>query len=194
MPKKIIVIGGGGHTVSSLDIIYQNKEFKVFGLVGQKKDLGNLVGNIYVKYLDKDLSKIRKKCSYAIITLGQIKNYNLRLKIFNRLKKLKFKIPVIKSKNSYVSKNTEIGDGTMIFNGAVVNSNVKIGSNCIINSKALIEHDVKIGNNCHISTGSILNGNVEIADNCFVGSGSILREGIKIKKNSFIPMGSKIYR
>ena len=194
MPKKIIVVGGGGHTVSSLDIINQNKKFKIFGLVGKKKDLGNLVGNIRIKYEDKDLNKIRKKCSYAIVALGQIKNYKLRLKIFNKLKKLKFKIPIIESPNSYVSKNSKIGEGTMVFNGVIVNSNVKIGKNCIINSRALIEHDVKIGNNCHISTGSILNGNVEIGDNCFIGSGSILRNGIKIKKNSFIPMGSRIYK
>ena len=116
------------------------------------------------------------------MALGQIKNYKLRLKIFNKLKKLKFKIPIIESPNSYVSKNSKIGEGTMVFNGVIVNSNVKIGKNCIINSRALIEHDVKIGNNCHISTGSILNGNVEIGDNCFIGSGSILRNGIKIKK------------
>ena len=74
--------------------------------------------------------------------------------MFNKIEKLKFKIPVITS--PYLSfQNSKIGIGTMIFHNVIINSNVNIGKNCIINNKALIEHDVKIGDNSHISTGCL---------------------------------------
>jgi len=192
MKKKIIIIGAGGHSRSLIELIINSKKYIIFGIVGTKSDLGKDICGIKVKYLEKDLVLLRKKCIYAAIGVGQIKNYEPRQKIFKKLKRLNFKIPMIKSKFSYISKNSIIGEGTTIFNGANINANVKIGKNCIINSNALIEHDVIVGNDCHISTGSILNGNVKIGNSCFVGSGSVIREGIVIKNKQIIPIGSII--
>jgi len=194
MKKKIIIVGAGGHSVSSLEIIKQNKEFNIIGIVGTKSEIGKSIGNFKVKYCDNDLTRLRKKCRFAIITVGQIKDYKPRKQLYEKLEKLDFKIPKIFSKYSIISDNSKIGDGTMVFNHVVINSNSIIGNNCIINTKALVEHDVKIGNNCHISTGALVNGNVVIEDNCFVGSGCIIKQGIRIKKNSVIPMGKTIFK
>ena len=194
MKKKILVIGAGGHANSVIDILQQSKLYFIYKIVGTKKNLGKKIGKHIIQNTDKDLSKLRKKCSQAVIAIGQIKNYKTRKKIYDKLIKLKFKIPKIFSKNSYISKNSQIGIGTIIFNNVIINSKVKIGNNCIINNGALIEHNVNIGNNCHVSTGVILNGNVKVEDNCFIGSGSIIRENIKIKKNKVIPLGSKIFK
>ena len=194
MKKKILVIGAGGHANSVIDILQQSNSYIIYKIIGTKKDLGKKFGKYTIQNTDADLNKLRKNCSQAVIAIGQIKNYKIRKKIYDKLIKLKFKIPKIFSKNSYVSKTSQIGLGTVIFNNVIINSKVKIGNNCIINNGALIEHDVNIGNNCHISTGVILNGNVKIEDNCFIGSGSIIRENIKIKKNKVVPLGSKIFK
>lgn len=194
MKKKIIIIGAGGHSVSCLEIIEQNDDFNIIGIAGLKKEIGKSIGNYKVKYSDDDLTKLKKKCDWAVVAIGQIKDFKPRKKLFLKLKKIGFKIPKIISKNSYISDNCKIGEGSMIFNHVLINSKAEIGKNCIINSKALIEHNVKIGNNCHISTGAIVNGNVLIEDNCFIGSGSIIKQGIKIKKNSVIPMGKSVFK
>ena len=194
MKKKILVIGAGGHANSVIDILQQSNSYVIYKIIGAKKDLGKKFGKHIIQNTDADLNKLRKNCGQAVIAIGQIKNYKIRKKIYDKLIKLKFKIPKIFSKNSYVSKTSKIGLGTVIFNNVIINSKVKIGNNCIINNGALIEHDVNIGNNCHVSTGVILNGNVKIEDNCFIGSGSIIRENIKIKKNKVIPLGSKIFK
>ena len=194
MKKKILVIGAGGHANSVIDILEQSNSYIIYKIIGTKKDLGKKFGKYTIQNTDADLNKLRKNCSQAVIAIGQIKNYKIRKKIYDKLIKLKFKIPKIFSKNSYVSKTSQIGLGTVIFNNVIINSKVKIGNNCIINNGALIEHDVNIGNNCHISTGVILNGNVKVEDNCFIGSGSIIRDNIKIKKNKVVPLGSKIFK
>ena len=109
-----------------------------------------------------------------------------RIKIFELLKKKGCKFPVIKSKYSYVSKDAEIGDGTIIMHKAIVNADVKIGINCIINTKSLIEHDTIIGNHSHISTGVIINGNCKISDRSFIRTGAIVFNNVNLKKKIII--------
>ena len=38
--KKIILVGAGGHAVSCIDVIRQEKKFKISGLVDNKKVSG----------------------------------------------------------------------------------------------------------------------------------------------------------
>ena len=121
-----------------------------------------------------DNNKSKKILNYKII--GRDKN----------LKKIGYKLPVIISPLSYVSKHAKIGEGTIIMHNSVINAGVKIGKNCIINSMSLIEHDVSIGDHCHISTRATINGSVKIGRNTFIGSNSTLKHGIKIGNRSII--------
>ena len=141
---------------------------------------------------DKDLAKFIKKYKYAFISIGQIKNPKPRIYSYNLLKKLKYVLPFFISKNAYFSKKNEIGEGSIIMHGCVINKYVKIGNNCIINSKALIEHNSQIANHNHISTGVIINGNVNIGNNNFIGSGTIINNNISIGNNCIIASGSVI--
>jgi len=189
--KKIIIVGSGGHANSCLEILKQLEDFKIIGSVDNHKKFNSeikypLLGN------NDDLIKIKKTADYAIIGIGQIKDFTPRVKIFKLLKKLDFKLPVIISKNAYVSNNAKISEGSIIMNHCLINTHVSIGQNCIINNKALIEHNSIIEDNCHISTGCIINGNVKIGKNTFIGSGSIINNNISVGKNCIISSGSII--
>ena len=184
--KKLILIGAGGHAKSCLEIIRQNKNFKIIGFIDNKKI--KKFENLKILGSDKILKDIKK--TYAFITIGQIKNFSTRWRIYKKLKRLKFKIPRFISKNSFVSKKNFIGIGTIVLQNAVLNRDTHIGENCIINSKALIEHGVKIENNTHISTGAMINGDVQIGSNTFIGSGAIIKEGVRIGNNCLVSMGS----
>ena len=190
--SNIILIGAGGHTSSCIDVIEQEKNYKIQGLVGTKSDLNNSILGYSVIGTDKDLKDILINCQNAIITVGHIINSELRENLFNELLEIGYKVPSIISPKSYVSKHAIIGAGTIVMHGAIINAGAVIGNNCIINTNALIEHGVKIGNNCHISTNSTVNGDVLIGDNCFIGSCSSIREGIRINNNVFVAMCSLI--
>ena len=190
--SNIILIGAGGHTTSCIDVIEQEKNYLIQGLVGTKSDLNNSILGYSVIGTDSDLRDILINCPNAIITVGHIKNSELRENLFNELLEIGYKVPSIISPKSYVSKHAIIGAGTIVMHGAIINAGAVIGNNCIINTNALIEHGVKIGNNCHISTNSTVNGDVLIGDNCFIGSCSSIREGIRINNNVFVAMCSLI--
>lgn len=188
--EKIILIGGGGHCRSVIDVIEQEKRFEIAGIIDLPELLGSHILNYEVIGNDNDLQQLSQQFKYALVAVGQIKSPNLRIKLFESAKKAGFVLPTIISPRAYVSKHATIDEGTIVMHDALVNANVKIGKNCIINTKALIEHDSSIENNCHISTGAIINGCVKVEKNCFMGSSATTKEAIIIKENSFIKAGS----
>jgi sugar O-acyltransferase (sialic acid O-acetyltransferase NeuD family) len=190
--EEIILIGGGGHCSSVIDVIEQQGIYKIAGIIDLKEKLGenNLGYNIIG--CDDDLSELTKKYSNFLITLGQMRTAQKRIDIYLKLQLLKANLPVIISPLAYVSKYARIGNGSVIMHMAQINANVVIGNNCIINSKALIEHDAKIGDHCHISTGVIINGGTKIGEKSFVGSGAVCKENIEILTGSFIKANSLV--
>jgi sugar O-acyltransferase (sialic acid O-acetyltransferase NeuD family) len=189
---KICILGFGGHAKSCVDLIESTKKFKIIGIISQKKSKINqkFLKKYKIIGTEKDCKKIYKICKNIVIGISFYKNLPLRDKVFENLKKIGFKLPIIVSPRSYISPGTVVDEGTQIFHGVTINKDVNIGPNCIINSHSLIEHDVNIERNSQISTGVIVNGGCVIKKNSFVGSGSILRENIKLKENSFIKMGT----
>ena len=190
--KKIILIGGGGHCKSVIDVIEQEKKYKISGIIDKPNSLGANILGYKVIGNDLDLMSFAKKIKYALITVGQIKSAKLRIKLFKLAKKAGFILPSIISPNAHVSKHSKIGNGSIVMHHAIINANTSIGENCIINSKALIEHDCSILNHCHISTNSTINGGVKIGSECFIGSNVTTKHNVKIKENSFIKAGTLI--
>ena len=188
--RQIILLGTGGHARSCIDVIEQNNNCLIAGLVEKKDSKINLFSGYPILGSDEDLNDLRKKYKNVLIALGQIRSPEMRKTLYFRLKVLKYFFPVIISPLAYVSSNAEIGEGTIVMHGAIVNAGAKIGANCIINSTALIEHDAVIGDHCHVATGAIINGGVKINQGTFIGSGSRLKQKISIGKNCVIGIGS----
>ena len=190
--KEIILIGGGGHCKSVIDVIEQEDKFKIAGIIDNPELLNTEILGYPVIGNDDDLATLAKRYKYALITVGQIKSSLLRVRLFNLATKAGFTLASIISPNAYVSKYASIGNGVVIMHHAIVNASVSIGDNCIINSKVLIEHDCQISKHCHISTNATINGGVIVQSGCFIGSGVITKESITIGKNSFIKAGSLV--
>jgi sugar O-acyltransferase (sialic acid O-acetyltransferase NeuD family) len=188
--KDLILIGAGGHARSCIDVIEQEGKFKITGLVGLENELGSQVNGYEVIATEECLSTLIGKAQFALIAVGQISSPDTRVNLFQRALKAGFELASISSPSAYVSPSAQIGKGTIVMHGAIINTGVKVGSNCIINSRVLLEHETQVLDNCHISTGAILNGGVFVKEGCFIGSGSLIKEGISIGERSIVGMGS----
>jgi len=186
--KNIILIGGGGHCRSVIDVIELEGKYKIAGIIDKKELIGSEVLGYKVIGCDDDLINLREEFCNALVTIGHIKTNELRKNLFNYLVKLGFSMPSIVSPLSYVAKGASIGEGSVVMHQCLVNSNVTVGQNSIINTKALIEHDAVIEDNTHISTGVIINGGTVVKEDSFVGSGCITKEYIEV--SGFIKAGS----
>ena len=192
--NEIILIGAGGHACACIDVIENMQQYEIAGLVDKSiKSNVELLG-YPILGRDDDLARLRKTFSYALITIGQIKNAARRLSLYKLLVSLGYTLPNIISPFAYVSRHAQVGNGTIIMPGAIVNANAHIGLNCIINSAALVEHDAVIGDHCHIATGAIINGEVKVGAESFVGSGTVTHQCISIGENCVIGAGAVLHK
>ena len=188
--QKLILLGGGGHCKSCIDVIEQEGKYQIFGILDKEELVGQkILGYDYIG-TDDDVSKFVNEDYTFLITVGQIKTSSIRQKLFSLLSKNSAQIATVISPRAYVSKHADIGKGTIIMHDALVNASASIGKNCIINSKALIEHDVHIEDFCHIATSAIINGGTIVREGTFFGSNAVSKEYITIKKDNFIKAGS----
>ena len=105
MKKKLLLIGIGGHSRSCIDVIENTKEYEIVGYVEKNSKAAIQKTNLKLLGFDKDLPKIFNKIKYAHISVGQMKDLNLRKQLYYKLTKIGFNLPTIISKKSHVSKN-----------------------------------------------------------------------------------------
>ncbi len=186
---KILLIGAGGHALSVIDVIERHDRFEIIGLIGVSDQVGMFKLGYPVIGVDSDLEKIFLQCTQAIIAIGQISSPVPRVNMYKLASDIGFIFPPIISPFSCVSPHVNIGSGTIIMHGAIINAGARVGNNCIINSKALVEHGCIVEEYCHIATGVILNGDVYVGSGSFIGSGSVIQQGVKIGSNVVVGMG-----
>lgn len=187
--KNIILIGGGGHCNSVIDVIEQENKYSILGIIDANIEKDQLILGYPIVGNDEIIDSLINENNYFIITVGQIMSPKIRVKIAEQLEKLEANLATVISPRAYVSKHSTLGKGTVIMHDVIVNANAKVGNHCIINTKANIEHDAETGDFCHVSTGAILNGDVKIGNQIFVGSNACLMQGITISDRRIIRAG-----
>lgn len=186
---EIILFGAGGHAHACIDVIEQDGQYRIAGLVGMQEELQAKHLGYSVMATDNDMERLAKEYQHAFITVGQLESPDTRMRLHRQIQGLGFALPSFISPNAYVSKHARIGAGTIVMHGAIVNAGASVGKNCIINSCALIEHDVFVADSCHVSTGAILNGSVRVGSGSFVGSGSVVKDRLTLGERCVIGMG-----
>lgn len=190
--QPLLLIGAGGHAKACIDVIEQQDQFEIVGLIGKANEIGGFVLGYPILGTDADLPALLQETTNALIGIGQIKTPEPRIRIYQQLLEIGYSLPLVVSPRAYVSSHASVGPGTIVMHDAIVNADAVVGNNCIVNSRSLIEHDARIAQNCHISTGAIINGHASIGSGCFIGSGSVVRESIVIGEACVIGMGQQI--
>jgi acetyltransferase EpsM len=180
--KNLIILGFGGHSKVIIDTALRNDitNLELF-------DDNPLTHNtFYYSYRVKGIITSSYNGS-ALIAVGN--NY-MRQKISRRVKVFNWESLIHPS--AYVANDVEIGEGSVIFAGAVVQPGSKIGKHCIINTGACIDHDCVLEDFIHIAPNCALGGNVRIGEGTFIGIGSSIIHNITIGKWASIGAGSVV--
>lgn len=191
MKRPLILIGGGGHCKSVIEVA-ESVGYEIKGILDMPDEVGKevLPGHKVIG-TDDEIPRYVEECDF-VVTVGFIKNPTLRIKLYNKVKTAGGRLATIIASTAYVSKYAELGEGTVIMHHAFVNAGAKIGDNCIINTFVNIEHDAVVGNQCHISTGTMVNGECKIGENCFIGSQSVCANCIEIASDIIVGAGSVV--
>lgn len=188
--KNLILIGGGGHCKSVIDVA-ESAGYNILGVLDMPEEVGKSVLGYKVIGTDNDIPQYVDNAEF-VITVGFIKNPSIRIRIYNKVKETGGKLATIVASTAHVSRYASLGEGTVVMHQVVVNAGAKIGDNCIINTFCNIEHDVVIGDQCHVSTGTMVNGDCKVGDRVFIGSQSVLTNGISIGDDIIVGAGSVV--
>jgi sugar O-acyltransferase (sialic acid O-acetyltransferase NeuD family) len=188
--ESIILIGGGGHCLSCIDVLRSADVYEIVGILDTADKAGTTLAGVKVIGTDDDISELVNTCRNFLITIGQIKSCEKRIRIYNTVKKIGGNLPVVISPKAYVSPMAFIDEGTIVMHNSLINANAAVGKNCIINTGALIEHEASIGDFCHISTQAIVNGQVVVGKNSFIGSNSVIANNLTLPDGIILAAGS----
>jgi sugar O-acyltransferase (sialic acid O-acetyltransferase NeuD family) len=192
MSAPLVLLGAGGHARACIDVIEQEGRFTIVGLLGTAAEVGGSVLGYGVLGVDAALEGIRHRAAHAIVTVGQIKSPEPRIRLFTQITQSGWELPIIVSPLAHVSRHAEIGAGSIVMHGAIVNAGARVGRNCIVNTNALVEHDAVLEDHCHLATSATLNSGVQVGAASFIGSGTSVRQGIVIGERCVIGLGQRV--
>lgn len=192
-PERIVLIGGGGHAKVVIDAIREAKNFEIYGIIDPALKIGGSLLDVKVKGADDLLPQIsRSGVRRAFISVGSIGDCEPRKRIYDNLRKLGFQLPVVIHPKAVVAGDVELGAGTFVAAGAIINTGTRIGKNVIVNTSSSVDHDCTIGDFVHIAPGAVLSGGVKVGDEAHVGTGANIIQDITIGEKAFIGAGSII--
>ena len=153
MDKNLILVGGGGHCKSVIEVA-ESCGYTILGILDHPSEVGKEILGYKVVGCDDDMVQWVDKAQF-VVTVGSIKDPTLRKRLHDKVREAGGTLATLVASTAYVSRRATIGEGTVVMHFAMVNADAKIGTGCIINTHSNIEHDAIVGDYCHISTGAI---------------------------------------
>lgn len=91
-----------------------------------------------------------------------------------------------------IAPDVQIGEGSLIGMGALVQTGARIGRHVIINTGAIVEHDNRIGDFAHVAPGAVLSGDVQIGEGALIGAGAVILPGVRVGSWSVVGAGAVV--
>lgn len=187
MGKKVI-IGYSGHSYVVLDAA--QKAGLHIEAYTEKEERGlNPFELIYLGFEFDEAFEGWDKHYEFILGIGENK---IREKVTKLILTKDERLHTVIHPSANIGANLEIGEGTFVAAGAMINPMVKIGNAVIINTGAIIEHECTICNYAHIAPGAILAGNVKVGDRSFIGANAVIKEGVEIGNDVIVGAGTVV--
>lgn len=175
MKNKLLIIGASGHGKVVADIALKMSKWNLIAFLDDDESLKSSMG-LEVLGTSRD---VKKYIDQYQIFVG-IGNNATRQKIHLMLEGAGASIPSLIHPNSTIGEQVEIGIGTAVMAGAIINCCTQIGKGCIINTGSTVDHDNRIGDFVHISPGAHLAGTVKVGQGAWLGIGSVVSNNINI--------------
>jgi acetyltransferase EpsM len=190
--RDLIIIGGGEHARVVIEAALSVPDrWRVVGLVDPMA-CEETVARMNVPRLGDDDCLARFPDAALILGQGTQGPDDRRQRLVARTGAAPERWAVVIHNVAWVSPTADLGPGSVVLAGAVVNSGARIGHHCIVNTHACIEHDVMLGDFVHAAPGSIVAGGATVGKLSYLGMGSLVRDHRTIGQASLVGMGAVV--
>jgi sugar O-acyltransferase (sialic acid O-acetyltransferase NeuD family) len=167
---RVLIVGAGGHAQVVADILLHQDDLYPIGYVDD--DLRRAVEKPLGLPVLGTLAQIASIPHDAVVVA--IGDNKVRQRLFEQLYSTGEHFATARHPHSTVAHNTQIGPGTMICAGVIVNSESTVGANTILNTGSTLDHHNHLGNHVHIAPGVHTGGEVVIDEGALIGIGAIV--------------------
>ena len=186
--KDLIIIGAGGHGRVIADIAQKLGVYNTIAFL----DDGEVKESMGLPIIGKttDIEKYVKTAD-VFVAIG---NSQVRGDFIERLLSLGTNIPTLIHPSAVIGACVDIGVGTAVMAGAVINPCSKLGKGVILNTCSSIDHDCIIGDYCHIAVGVHVAGTVNLGEKVWLGAGATIRNNVSICADCIIGAGAVVVK
>lgn len=186
--RHLLVIGAGGHAAVVIEVARAAGWTPLLAL-----DPGAQTEVLGVPVRGGD-DLIEEVLAEGLIDAGTVAigSNTLRRKLGEKLRSLGCDTPAIIHPTAVASSSAQIGAGTVVMAGAIINARACIGDDCIINTGAIIEHDCILEDGVHAAPRSVMGGTCRVGSGSLFGIGSSMRPGTTIGANVVVGAGSVV--
>ncbi len=189
--KQVIIFGASGHGKVIADIL----EKQGTPIAGFVDDDNTKWGQEFFGYrIHGGIGYLASTLASQVDIVVAIGDNEVRRKVVLDLQTRGFRFTTAIHPSARIGKNVQIGAGTVMMAGAIVNADTHIGSHCIINTASSVGHDNIVGDFTHISSGARLGGNVSVGALSWVGIGAAVINNVTIGENTIVGAGSVVIR
>jgi sugar O-acyltransferase (sialic acid O-acetyltransferase NeuD family) len=178
----LLIYGAGGHAKSIMEIVLQNHDYTIIGIVDDDIKLkGKQVLGIPVLGTRALLPAIEKRgVILAANGVGGIIDIAVRVDIFKLLESSGFSFPTLINPRATLETSSKVEQGVQVFANAYIGAEAVLHARCMVNTNAVVSHDCEIGSYTHIAPGALLAGHVHVGERTLIGMGVTTTIGIKI--------------
>ena len=195
--KNIIIFGASGHGSVVLDILESEGLYQPVGFLDSYKPKGTKKNGYEVLGTSYDLPYLIETFNIhgGIVAIGD--NW-IRRTIVKRILSIvpSFRFVSAVHPSASIGKDVQIGQGSVIMPGVIVNANSRVGQHCILNTLSSLGHDglmddfsslaprvgtggnFKLGYCSAVSLGANVVENIQVAEHAVIGAGSLVMNDI----------------
>jgi sugar O-acyltransferase (sialic acid O-acetyltransferase NeuD family) len=191
--EKLIVFGSGGHAKVVIDMIEQQGNYEIAGLLDDdpRRQDSRFFGYPVLGTRADLPALFSAGLRHAIVTIGDNAN---RATVAALLHRDGWQFACAVHPRACVGRGVKIGPGSVVMAGCVVNADAYLGAQVIVNTGATVDHDCRIEDAVHIAPGCHVCGGVSVGQGSFLGAGSTVTPGVRIGCKVIVGAGSTVLR
>jgi sugar O-acyltransferase (sialic acid O-acetyltransferase NeuD family) len=190
--NPVIIFGAKGLGPVALDL-FRSNDIVVYGFLDDDATLhGTEIGEVPILGATDDqryLKLIGAKCD-AFIAIDDIRIRKSLTDMLHEERKVQ-PITAIHA-TAYVAPSAELGYGTLIGPGAIVNSNAKLGAHVVLQAGAIVDASAEVGEYSILGARSLVGSSAILENEVFVGAGAVIVPSITLGKQARVGAGSVV--
>ena len=189
MKNKLIIIGASGHGKVVADIAIKMNKWQSIAFLDDDESIKTSMG-LEVIGKTADAFTYKEEADFFVA----IGSNTTREKVQEKFIEQGLSVISLIHPSAVIGTDVEIGIGSVVMAGIVINSSTRIGKGCIINTNSSLDHDNVIEDYVHISPGASLAGTVKVGKWSWLGIGSVVSNNVNICSSCKLGAGAVVVK